>query len=105
MRAGDRAYAAEMLSEMSRMTLLIGQNALTEHDRLRHGRQAAALARAGLTIAQGTSTTGSPTSSPVPSADTSRTTTSDSWELPAIGIAGRPSRFASRVASYRGTAY
>ena len=54
MRAGNRAYAAEMLSEMSRMTLLIGQNALTEHDRFRHGRQAAALARAGLTIAQGT---------------------------------------------------
>lgn len=54
MRAGNRAYAAEMLSEMSRMTLLIGQNTLTEHDRLRHGRQAAALARAGLTIAQGT---------------------------------------------------
>jgi hypothetical protein len=54
MRAGNRAYAAEMLSEMSRMTLLIGQNARTEHDRLRHGRQAAALARAGLTLAQGT---------------------------------------------------
>ena len=54
MRAGNRAYAAEMLSEMSRMTLLIGQNALTERDRLRHGRQAAALARAGLAIAQGT---------------------------------------------------
>jgi len=54
MRADDRAYAAEMLSEMSRMTLLIGQNALTERDRLRHGRQAAALARAGLAIAQGT---------------------------------------------------
>lgn len=54
MRAGNRAYAAEMLSEMSRMTLLIGQNTLTDHDRLRHGRQAAALARVGLTIAQGT---------------------------------------------------
>ncbi len=54
MRAGNRAYAAEMLSEMSRMTLLIGHNTPTEHDRFRHGRQAAALARAGLTIAQGT---------------------------------------------------
>ena len=54
MRAGNPAYAAEMLSEMSHMTLLIGQNVLTEHDRLRHGRQAAALARAGLALAQGT---------------------------------------------------
>ncbi len=54
MRAGDRAYAAEILSEMSRMTLLIGQHAVTEHDRLRHGRQAVALARAGLAIAQST---------------------------------------------------
>ncbi|MGH3939371.1 MAG: hypothetical protein ACRDTG_12185 [Pseudonocardiaceae bacterium] len=54
MRAGNRAYAAEILSEMSRMTLLIGQNTLTDHDRFRHGRQAAALARAGLTIAQST---------------------------------------------------
>lgn len=53
MRADNRAYAAEMLSEMSRMTLLIGQNTLADHDRLRHGRQAVALARAGLTIAQG----------------------------------------------------
>jgi hypothetical protein len=32
MRAGDRLYAANMLSYMSRMTLLIGQNALTDHD-------------------------------------------------------------------------
>jgi hypothetical protein len=54
MRAGNPAYAAEMLSEMSQMTRLIGQNASTEHDRLRHARQAAALARAGLAVAQGT---------------------------------------------------
>ncbi len=53
MRAGNRAYAAELLSEMSRMTLLIGQNSLTEHDRLPHARQAVALARSGLTVAQG----------------------------------------------------
>ncbi|MGH4019176.1 MAG: hypothetical protein ACRDT0_08055 [Pseudonocardiaceae bacterium] len=54
MRAGDRLLAADVLSEMSRMTLLIGQNALADHDTLRHGRQAVALARAGQTVAQGT---------------------------------------------------
>jgi len=54
MRAGNRLFAAEVLSEMSRMTLMMGQNALTEHDRVRHGRQAAALARAGLSLIQGT---------------------------------------------------
>jgi hypothetical protein len=56
MRAGNRAFAAEMLSEMSRMTLRVGQhNVLTEHDRLRYARQVVALARAGLTVGDGTS--------------------------------------------------
>ena len=54
MAGGDRLYAANVLGEMSRMTLQIGQNALTEHDKLRHGRQAVALARAGLVVTQGT---------------------------------------------------
>jgi hypothetical protein len=56
MAAGDRRYAAAVLSEMSRMTRQIGWNALTEHDRLRHGRQTVALARAGLAVTQGTAT-------------------------------------------------
>ncbi|MFN2495037.1 MAG: hypothetical protein ABR608_03880 [Pseudonocardiaceae bacterium] len=56
MAGGDRLYAANVLGEMSRMTLQIGQNALTEHDRLLHGRQAVALARAGLAVTQGTAT-------------------------------------------------
>jgi hypothetical protein len=56
MAAGDRLYAANVLAEMSRMTLQIGQNALTEHDQLRHGRQAVSLARAGLAVTQGTAT-------------------------------------------------
>ncbi|MGH3899381.1 MAG: hypothetical protein ACRDTA_14295 [Pseudonocardiaceae bacterium] len=37
MAAGDRLYAAAVLSEMSRMTLQTGWNALTEQDRLRNG--------------------------------------------------------------------
>ncbi|MGH3933096.1 MAG: hypothetical protein ACRDTF_24335, partial [Pseudonocardiaceae bacterium] len=56
MAAGDRLYAANVLGLMSHMTVQIGQNALTEHDRIRHGRQAAALARAGLNVTQGTAT-------------------------------------------------
>ncbi len=56
MAAGDRLYAAYVLSDMSRMTVQIGQNALTEDDRLRNGRQAVALARAGLAVAQGAAT-------------------------------------------------
>ncbi|MGQ0777714.1 MAG: hypothetical protein ACT4NY_25450 [Pseudonocardiales bacterium] len=95
MRASDRLYAAQVLSEMGWMTAQLGQNAPTDHDRLRYGRQAAALARAGLTVAQDaatpalladlhalpphpwpTSTTGSPTSSPAPPA-TSNTTPAD----------------------------
>ncbi|MGH3718818.1 MAG: hypothetical protein ACRDRI_08255 [Pseudonocardiaceae bacterium] len=53
MRAGNRAFAAEVLSEMSRMTLMIGQYGSTEDDRLLHGRQGVALARAGLAVGQG----------------------------------------------------
>jgi hypothetical protein len=56
MAAGDRLYAAAVLSEMSRMTQTIGRNALTEHDRFRNGRQGVALARAGLAVTQGTAT-------------------------------------------------
>ncbi|MGQ0777888.1 MAG: hypothetical protein ACT4NY_26340, partial [Pseudonocardiales bacterium] len=58
MRAGDRLYAANILGNMSRLTLWIGQNTLTDHDRLRHGRQALALTRSGLAVAQGTATPG-----------------------------------------------
>ncbi|MGH3940035.1 MAG: hypothetical protein ACRDTG_15665 [Pseudonocardiaceae bacterium] len=53
MRAGDRLYAAFALATMSRMTVRIGENIPAEHDTLRYGRQAVALARAGLTITQG----------------------------------------------------
>jgi hypothetical protein len=56
MAAGDRLYAANVLGLMSRMTVQSGQKALTEHDRLRNGRQAVALARAGLAVARGTAT-------------------------------------------------
>jgi len=54
MRAGDRCRAADILQEVSRLTVRIGENAPAGQDTLRHGRQAVALARAGLTIAQGT---------------------------------------------------
>ena len=56
MRAGDRLYAAFVLATMSRMTVRIGENTPAERDTLRHGRQAVALARAGLTITQGAAT-------------------------------------------------
>ncbi|MGH3832019.1 MAG: hypothetical protein ACRDRS_16480, partial [Pseudonocardiaceae bacterium] len=56
MRAGDRPYAAFVLATMSRMTVRIGENTPPEHDTTRYGRQAVALARAGLTITQGTAT-------------------------------------------------
>lgn len=56
MRAGDRLYAAFVLATMSRMTVRIGENTPAEHDTARHGRQAVALARAGLTITQGVAT-------------------------------------------------
>ncbi len=54
MRAGDRLYAAEVLATMSRMTVRIGENIAAEQDTVRYGRQAVALARAGLSITQGT---------------------------------------------------
>jgi hypothetical protein len=56
MSAGDRLYAANVLSHMSRLTVQIGHGAITEHDRLRHARQAVALARAGHHVANGKST-------------------------------------------------
>ncbi|MGH3943290.1 MAG: hypothetical protein ACRDTG_32635 [Pseudonocardiaceae bacterium] len=56
MRAGDRLYAAFVLATMSRMTVRIGENILVEQDTVRYGRQAVALARAGLTITQGAAT-------------------------------------------------
>ncbi|MGB6161924.1 MAG: hypothetical protein WBF75_05005 [Pseudonocardiaceae bacterium] len=56
MRAGDRLYAAEVLATMSGMTVRIGENAPAEHDTARHGRQAVAVARAGLTVTQGAAT-------------------------------------------------
>jgi len=56
MRAGDRRGAADILQEASRLTVRIGENAPAGQDTLRHGRQAVALARAGLTIAQDAAT-------------------------------------------------
>jgi hypothetical protein len=56
MSTGDRLFAAIMLSDMSRLTLHIGQSAATEHDRLRHARQAIALAMAGHRVAGGKAT-------------------------------------------------
>jgi len=56
MSAGDRLYAANVLSHMSRLTVQIGHGAIIDHDRLRHGRQAVALARAGHSVANGNAT-------------------------------------------------
>lgn len=56
MSAGDRPYAANVLSHMSRLTVQIGHGALTDHDRLQHARQAVALARAGQNVTQGRAT-------------------------------------------------
>ncbi|MGH3720523.1 MAG: hypothetical protein ACRDRI_17090 [Pseudonocardiaceae bacterium] len=56
MRAGDRLYAGFVLATMSRMTVRIGENTPAEQDTLRHGRQAVALARAGLSVTQGAAT-------------------------------------------------
>lgn len=56
MRAGDRRGGAEVLQEASRLTVRIGENAPADQDTQRHGRRAVALARAGLTIAQDTTT-------------------------------------------------
>lgn len=56
MSAGDRLYAANVLSHMSRMTVQIGNGAATDDDRARNARQAIALARAGQGVAQGKAT-------------------------------------------------
>ncbi|MGH3913466.1 MAG: hypothetical protein ACRDTC_08655 [Pseudonocardiaceae bacterium] len=56
MRAGDRRSGADILQEASRLTVRLGENAPAGQDTSRHGRQAVALARAGLTIAEGTAT-------------------------------------------------
>ncbi|MGH3797381.1 MAG: hypothetical protein ACRDSP_21125 [Pseudonocardiaceae bacterium] len=56
MRAGDRQGGAEVLQEASRLAVRIGENAPADQNTQRHGRQAVALARAGLTIAQNTTT-------------------------------------------------
>ncbi|MGI9003531.1 MAG: hypothetical protein ACR2GH_18065, partial [Pseudonocardia sp.] len=54
MRAGDRQCAADILQEAARLTVRIGENAPAGQDMVRYGRQAVALARSGLTIAEGT---------------------------------------------------
>ena len=56
MRADDRRHGADILQEASRLTIRIGENAPAGQDTLRHGRQAVALARAGLRIADGQAT-------------------------------------------------
>ncbi len=56
MSAGDRLYAGNVLSHMSRLTVQLGHGAVTEHDRLGHARQAIALARAGQNVANGKAT-------------------------------------------------
>jgi hypothetical protein len=53
--AGARAYAANVLSHMSRLTMQLGQ-AGTVDDRALYARQAIALARTGLTLADGSAT-------------------------------------------------
>ncbi|MGH3912080.1 MAG: hypothetical protein ACRDTC_01510 [Pseudonocardiaceae bacterium] len=52
MRASDRYTAANILQEAGRLTARIGEHAPPGEDTTRHGRQAVALARTGLTIAQ-----------------------------------------------------
>lgn len=56
MRAGDRSYGADILADASRLTVRLGENAPPGQDTARNGRQAVALARAGLTIAQDSAT-------------------------------------------------
>jgi len=56
MRAGDRRYGVDILQEASRLTVRIGENAPAGQDTSRYGRQAVALARAGLSVAQDTAT-------------------------------------------------
>lgn len=47
MAAGNRLYAANVLSHMSQLTVQIGHGAVADEDRARNARQAVALARAG----------------------------------------------------------
>ncbi|MGH3933008.1 MAG: hypothetical protein ACRDTF_23885 [Pseudonocardiaceae bacterium] len=56
MRAGDRRHAAEVLQDVGRLTVRIGENTFAVQDKARNGRQAVALARAGLRVAQDTAT-------------------------------------------------
>ncbi|MGH3908357.1 MAG: hypothetical protein ACRDTE_29855 [Pseudonocardiaceae bacterium] len=58
LRASNRPQAAKVLATMSRMTVQIGENTPDDHDMVRNGRRAVALARAGLTIAESTATPG-----------------------------------------------
>jgi hypothetical protein len=53
--AGSRPYAANVLSHMSRLTLQLGQAGAVD-DRALYARQAIALARTGLTLADGSAT-------------------------------------------------
>ncbi|MFN2494905.1 MAG: hypothetical protein ABR608_03210 [Pseudonocardiaceae bacterium] len=56
MRAGDQAFGANILQEAGRLTVRLGENAPPGQDTTRHGRQAVALARAGLRITQDSAT-------------------------------------------------
>lgn len=56
MIAGDRRYGAYVMSQMSWMTVQIGAWARTGHDQRRNARQAVALARAGLNVADSAAT-------------------------------------------------
>ncbi|WP_051407433.1 hypothetical protein [Nocardia sp. CNY236] len=56
MSAGDRRYAANVLSHMSRMTVQIGQTKTIEQHRIDHARHAVALARAGQSLASSSPT-------------------------------------------------
>ncbi|WP_155886260.1 hypothetical protein [Actinoalloteichus caeruleus] len=56
MGAGNRLYAANVLSHMSRFTVQLGLAAVAEHERLCHARQGVALARAGQSVANGKAT-------------------------------------------------
>jgi hypothetical protein len=56
MGAGDRLYAASVLAHTSRLTAQIGYRSVTERDRIRHGREAIAQARAGHSVANGAAT-------------------------------------------------
>lgn len=53
---GDKAYAANILGYMSRLTVHIGHGALTDTDRAANGRHAVALARAGRSLASSAAT-------------------------------------------------